>query len=95
VVLPAAEVFALTPICPHTLSNRALIVPLRATIHVKPVSLTPPTMLSADGEFITELAPGDRVTVRRSRHRVRFMHLADSSFFEALRRKLHWRGASL
>jgi NAD+ kinase len=96
VVLPTAEVFALTPICPHTLSNRSLIVPLNATIHIKPVSeRTAATILSADGEVITELALGDVVTVRRSRHSVKLMQLADSSFFEALRRKLQWRGAYL
>ena len=93
VVFPTAEVFALTPICPHTLSNRSLIVPLSATIYIKPISPTPPTILSADGQVISELPPGDTVTVRRSRHSLRLMQLADSSFFEALRRKLQWRGA--
>lgn len=95
VVLPTADVFALTPICPHTLSNRSLIVPLAATIHIRPVSQRTATILSADGDVISELEPGDVVTVRRSRHSVRLMHLADSSFFEALRRKLHWRGTYL
>lgn len=93
VVFPTAEVFALTPICPHTLSNRSLILPLHATIRIKPINPTAPIILSADGEAIGQLAPGDEVTVRRSRHTIRLMHLADSSFFEALRRKLHWRGA--
>lgn len=95
VVLPTADVFALTPICPHTLSNRSLIVPLSATIRIKPLSERTATILSADGEVITELATGAVVTVRRSRHSVKLMHLADSSFFEALRRKLQWRGAYL
>lgn len=95
VLLPTADVFALTPICPHTLSNRSLIVPLNATIRIKPLSARTATILSADGEVITELATGAVVTVRRSRHSVKLMHLADSSFFEALRRKLQWRGAYL
>lgn len=95
VVFPTAEVFALTPICPHTLSNRSLILPLNATIRVQAISPRPTTMLSADGEVVSELEAGDVVTIRRSRHTVRLMHLSDSSFFEALRRKLHWRGAYL
>ena len=95
IVSPTAEVFALTPICPHTLSNRPLILPLTSTIRVKVASSPPATLLSADGQFVAELAAGDEVTIRRSRGTVRLMHLAGSSFWEALRRKLHWRGAYL
>ncbi len=94
-VFPTANVFALTPISPHTLSNRSLILPLESVITVRAISPRPATMLSADGESVTELDAGEIVTVRRSRRTVRLMHLAESSFFEALRRKLHWRGASL
>ncbi len=94
-VFPTANVFALTPISPHTLSNRSLILPLESVITVRAISPRPATMLSADGESVTELEAGEVVTVRRSRRTVRLMHLAESSFFEALRRKLHWRGASL
>jgi len=95
VVSPVADVFALTPISPHTLSNRSLILPLSATIQIEPISSTPATILSADGELMGELSPGDVVMVRRSRHSVRLMHPSGSSFFEALRRKLHWRGTYL
>ena len=92
-VSPTAEVFALTPINPHTLTNRSLILPLTATIRVWAISPKPSTILSADGQVISELSAGDLVTIRRSRRTVRLMQLADSSFFEALRQKLHWRGA--
>jgi NAD+ kinase len=95
VIFPTADVFALTPICPHTLSNRSLILPLTATLEVKVVSPRPETILSADGQVASELAPGDILTIRRSRHTVRLMHLARSSFCETLRLKLHWRGATL
>ena len=94
-VFPTAEVFALTPICPHTLSNRSLILPLTATMEVKVISPRPATILSSDGEVVSELAAGDRITIRRSRRTVRLLHLAGSSFCETLRCKLHWRGASL
>ena len=95
VVFPTADVFALTPICPHTLSNRALILPLTATIEVKVVSPKPVTILSADGQVVTELAAGDKIKMRRARRTVRLMQLEGSSFCETLRCKLHWRGASL
>jgi len=95
VVFPTAEVLALTPVCPHTLSNRALIVPLTASIEVEVVSPMPATILSTDGQVVAELAAGDRLRIRRGRRTVRLMHLAGSSFCETLRRKLHWRGATL
>jgi NAD+ kinase len=95
VVLPTAEVFALTPICPHALSNRSIILPLSSTIRVKTVSPLPATILSMDGQTVAELDAGDEVTIRRSRRKIRLMHLADNSFLEALRRKLQWRGAYL
>lgn len=95
VVFPTAEVFAITPICPHTLSNRSLILPLNASIDVSVMSPKPATILSADGDVVSELAAGDRITIRRGRRTVRLMHLAESSFCETLRCKLHWRGASL
>lgn len=95
IVFPTAEVFAVTPICPHTLSNRSLILGLDSTITVQVLSSQPAAILSADGQTLGELAVGDVLTVRRSAHAVRLMHLAGSSFFAALREKLHWRGASL
>ena len=94
-MFPTAEVFALTPICPHTLSNRSLILPQTATIEVKVASPSPTTILSVDGQVVSELALGDKITMKRARRTVRLMHLAGSSFCETLRCKLHWRGASL
>jgi NAD+ kinase len=92
-VAPSADVFALTPICPHTLTNRPLILPLRSIIRVRAISPKPSTILSADGQMLGELNAGDTVTVRRSRRSVRLVQLGQRSFFEALREKLHWRGA--
>jgi NAD+ kinase len=95
IVCPTAQVFTLTPICPHTLSNRSVIVSLDSTIQVRVLSEKPETILSADGCNESALSLGDVVTVRRSRHSVRLMHLKGASFFETLRRKLHWSGSNL
>ena len=95
VIFPTADVLALTPICPHTLSNRALILPLDATIDVKVITPKPATILSADGYLISEMRANDHISVRRSKRSVRLMHLAGSSFCDTLRRKLHWRGTPL
>jgi NAD+ kinase len=93
VVLPSAEVFALTPICPHALSNRSIILPLDSVIRVKAASPLHSTLLSVDGQVVADLDAGDEVTIRRSSRLIRLVHLANSSFLEALRRKLQWRGA--
>lgn len=95
VVVPTAEVLQLTPICPHTLSNRSLVLPATSTLCVKVVNPTPVTILSADGQVVTELSAGDEIIIRRSRRTVRLVRLEHGSFFEMLRVKLHWRGANL
>ena len=94
-VHPTAKVMALTPISPHTLSNRALILPITAQVEIRVVNPHPATVLSVDGDLLCELDCGDTIQIRQSRRTVRMMHLAGSSFYEALRRKLHWRGTNL
>jgi NAD+ kinase len=95
IVSPNAEVFTLTPICPHTLSNRSVILNLNAVVQVKVLSQRVETVLSADGQIPTQLAAGDTVTVRRSERAVQLLRLAGSSFFETLRQKLHWSGSNV
>lgn len=95
VVSPAAEVFALTPICAHTLSNRPMIVSLRSTVRVRVLSGRTDVILTADGQKSLPLAAGDGVTIRRSRRAVRLLQLAGNSFFDTLRRKLNWSGSNV
>jgi NAD+ kinase len=95
ILLPTAEVFCLTPISPHSLSNRSIILPLSSTIRIKAINPMPATLLSADGQAVGELDAGDEVTIRRSKRSVRLIQLAEGSFLKALHRKLHWRGAYL
>ena len=95
IVSPNAAVLTITPICPHTLSNRSVVVNLDATIEVRVASEKLEAMLSADGDCHTRLLPGEVIRIRRSRLSVRLVHLAGSSFFETLRRKLNWSGSNL
>ena len=95
IVSPTAEVFALTPICPHTLSNRSVIVGLNSTVRVKILSQRVDIFFTADGQRVFPLAADDLVTIKRSRHSIRLLHLAGSTFFETLRRKLNWSGSNL
>jgi NAD+ kinase len=95
IIAPTAEVFELTPICAHTLSNRSLILPFDSRIQIKIINPRPATVLSGDGQTLNELCQGDVVTIKRSRHSVRLVHLANSTFFDTLRAKLDWRGATV
>jgi NAD+ kinase len=95
VVSPTADVFTLTPICPHTLSNRSVIVGLDSTVRVKVITERVDTFLTSDGQKIIPLATNDTVVIRRSRNSIRLLHLAGSSFFETLRRKLNWSGSNV
>jgi NAD+ kinase len=93
IVAPGAEVFTLTPICPHTLSNRSVIVNLRSKVTVRVASERADVILAADGQTLSRLRHGDTVTVRRSPQSVRLVRLEGSSFFQTLRHKLHWSGS--
>ena len=93
VVSPGAEVFTITPICPHTLSNRSVIVRMDSMVQVTVLSERVDTMLTADGQVQTPLNTGDFVQIRQSRLSVRLLRLPGSSFFETLRQKLHWSGS--
>jgi len=94
-VAPDAEVFTLTPICPHTLSNRPLILNLKSTIRIRVASSRVQVELASDGQVQTELVAGDTVEIRRSPHHLRLARPADTSFFKTLRHKLRWSGSSL
>jgi NAD+ kinase len=95
VVSPFAEVFALTPICPHTLSSRSVIVSLDSTVGVKLLSKRVETFLAADGQMRTRMLTGGEVAFRRSAHSAHLVWLPGTSFFGTLREKLNWSGSSL
>jgi NAD+ kinase len=64
-------------------------------IKVKVLSERVETILTADGQKMIPLTFGDEVTIRRSKRTIRLLHLAGSSFYETLRRKLNWSGSSV
>ena len=95
IVSPSASVLTITPICPHTLSNRSVIVSSESVIEVKVRSQKLEIFLTADGQVQLPLFSGDRICVRRSAKSVRLVRLPKSSFFQTLRQKLHWSGSSV
>lgn len=95
IVSPAAEVFTLTPICPHALSNRSVIISLQSQISVRVTTPRPEVVLAADGQVETKLTEGDQVLIQRSRRSLRLLRLPGQSFFHTLRQKLHWSGSNV
>jgi NAD+ kinase len=95
VVSPDAEVLMLTPICPHTLSIRPIVVSLASTVRVRLCRVHAEVSFAADGQVLGNLGAGDTVEVRRSRRSVRLLRPEGASFFATLRTKFGWSGGKV
>ncbi len=94
IIQPYSRVFGVSVICPHTLSNRPLIIPDHCIIEVNVQRAHKKLLFSADGQDVTELDEGDSIRVVRSKNSVTFLHLSDYNYFSLLSQKLHWRGTN-
>jgi NAD+ kinase len=90
IVVPTLDCIIATPICPHTLVVRPLVLPMDTEITVTPLSGIDEVILTVDGQDGAELRPGDQMIVRRSDSCVSLIRFAGQSFFTTLRHKLHW-----
>jgi len=90
IVHPNLEAFLVTPICPHTLSLRPLVVPDRSVAEMSLRAGDSEVYLTLDGQVGHPLKQKDKVRVRRSRHPILMVRSPRRSYFEVLRRKLHW-----
>ena len=86
---PSTPGWVLVPIAPHTLSNRPVVIPDASEIAIELVSGRDASA-NFDMQSLASLLKGDRVTVKRSQHRVRFLHPSGWTYFDTLRKKLHW-----
>ncbi|MFA7257011.1 MAG: NAD(+)/NADH kinase [Kiritimatiellales bacterium] len=94
IIQPGAGVFGISVICPHTLSNRPLILPDTNTITITVQHAHKQLLFSADGQDVAELGEGDSIQIVRSDKPVTFLHLPEYSYFSVLSQKLHWRGSN-
>jgi NAD+ kinase len=92
VVMPEVEAIVMTPICPHTLSMRSCVIPPTATVEVEMLSCDEKTVASTDGDLAFGLAVGQIVEVRRAATRAMLVDVAEHSYYEILRKKMHWAG---
>jgi NAD+ kinase len=92
IVHPVVDALVLTPIAPHTLTNRPVVIPASAVVEVQPLveSDTDDVFVTYDGQTGYELRQGDVVRVQRAKQMLRLVKAPARSYFEVLREKLKW-----
>ena len=90
IINPAVQSLMLTPICPHTLTHRPLIVPGNAEIEVTLTSKDDGAMATLDGQVGIAMTQGDTAVIQASEYRTRLIRFPESHYYEVLREKLKW-----
>lgn len=91
IINPNLKVVLITPICPHTLNARSLIISSEEEVRINTVETQTDIVLTIDGQIVHELVPGDEVIIKRTPYAAKFIKFEDKSYYETLRTKL-WRG---
>ncbi len=92
---PESGVFVITPICPHVLTNRSIIVAERSIIEIEASDPDYPVFLTLDGRKPIHVERGSVVTIRKAKKTLPLASLPDVSFFSVVRQKLKWSGSNL
>jgi NAD+ kinase len=92
VVVPTVDSIIITPISPHTLAVRPVVLPPTAEVTLQTDDSPDELLVTVDGQVGTTFAPGDTLTVRRADRPVLVVRFRDGSFFARMRRKLGWGG---
>jgi NAD+ kinase len=90
VLYPGIGSIILTPICPHTLTYRPLVVSDRSEVELTLRSSSGEVYVTFDGQVSVPMLQGDRVRARKSRSRLKVIHLPGHNYFQVLRHKLRW-----
>jgi len=92
---PDSGVFLITPICPHVLTNRSMIVSDASCIEITPAAGQHDVFLTVDGQELDKIKSGDVVRISKAQRDLSLAWLPEMSFFEVLRKKLNWSGSAL
>lgn len=90
VLIPGTDVLVITPICPHQLTLRPIVLPGVSRIQVRIEGIPDQTFLTVDGQEAIQLRVGDELRCRRSEYSVKLIRLGENGFFDVLRQKLKW-----
>jgi len=95
ILMPSADAFVITPICPHALSNRSIIAGGDSIVRCQVTRGAGELLLTVDGQVQERMQVSDEVEVRRAPHVVRLVRPKEHSHFEVLRQKLKWSGSNV
>ncbi len=87
---PSLDVLAIVPICPHTLSNRPIVLPTEQEIEIRVIKSNTAAQISFDGQSNHILEADQRLTINRYPKTITLLHPKNYNYFEILRAKLHW-----
>lgn len=90
---PALDAVVLTPICPHMLSYRPLVIPSGPAVRIRVRSSASPVHVTVDGQWSREVTPADELVVSMGKRRIKLVTSAARDYFEVLRTKLKWGDA--
>jgi NAD+ kinase len=90
VLVPGVDVLVITPICPHQLTLRPIVVPGGSRIQLRVEGVPDQTFLTVDGQEAIQLRLGDELRCRRSDFSVKLVRIEGNGFFDVLRSKLKW-----
>ncbi len=90
IVYPTLDSFICTPICPHTLSNRPLVVPDNIELELTLVGESEDVMLTLDGQMGYGIDENCRINISKSKRRIKLLTSKDKNYFDVLRSKLGW-----
>src|SRR5206468_3535699 len=90
ILAPHLQAIVVTPICPHTLTNRPLVVPADSQLTVRLGAQAANVVMTIDGQVGREVGAGDRVEVRAAARPLRVVTSPARGFFDVLRQKLRW-----
>jgi NAD+ kinase len=90
ILTPDVDALIVTPICPHLLTLRPLVVPGDASLAVRVEGVPNNCLLTVDGQQAVTIQVGDEIRCHRSQNTVKLVRLKESGFFDALRSKLSW-----
>jgi NAD+ kinase len=90
IVYPSLNLFTITPICPHTLTNRPLIISDESIIKIELMSESEDVFLTVDGQVGVRIERHDRVIIRKSAKTLSLVKTPFRSYFEILKKKLKW-----